>query len=621
MQQHGPRASRRKLISGYLTLWAILALGASVVLPSPALATTAPKAITGAAAQVAFASATVTGTVNPNGTAAGYYFEYGTTSAYGMQTSTTSAGAGSADVAVQQQLSGLAASTEYHYRLVVTGAGGPVDGDEETFTTTSIPSPLVTTGTAASIGFSTATLSGSINPQGVPTTYYFEYGTTLAYGSKTVVQSADSGTTARAVTAALTGLSGSTTYHYRLVATSTGGTVVGNDQAFATTKTPAPAVVTSAAGGVTSTSATLNGSVSPAGVSTNYYFQYGSTSGYGHVTATHSAGSGTAATAVSVALTALASGSTYHYRLVAVSAGGTVDGRDMTFATAKTPSPSAVTGPASAVTATTASLTGTIDPHGVATTYYFLYGTKSPTTRTAEVSAGAGSADLAVTVALANLAPGTTYSYRLVAVGAGPVDGETRHFTTAKIPPALSLAASARTASAGGSATFTGMLSGTGVGLRAVALEIERYPYAGGFTIAGATVQTNASGAFTLTLADLNVNTRVRAVTVGGSPSVSSPVTLVQVVARVSVQVRYHGGPARFSGVVAPAGAPIQIEIQRRFRGAWITVARTGTHRTASGVRVYARTIRVTHHARYRVVARVHNGSLLSGRSRVVTLR
>lgn len=619
--QDEPRASRRKLISGYWILWAILALGASAVLPSPALATTSPSARTGAAAQVAFASATVTGTVNPNGTAASYYFEYGTTSAYGMQTSTTSAGAGSADVAVQQQLGGLAASTEYHYQLVATGSGGPVDGDDETFTTTSTPSPVVTTGTAASIGFSTATLSGSVNPQGVPTTYYFEYGTTLAYGSKTAAQSADSGTSARAVTAALAGLSGSTTYHYRLVATSAGGTVVGNDQAFTTAKTPAPAVVTSAAAGVTSTSATVNGTVNPAGVSTNYYFQYGSTSGYGHATATHSAGSGTAATSVSAALTGLTPGSTYHYRLVAVSAGGTVDGRDMTFATAKTLTPSAVTGPTSAVTATTASLTGTIDPHGVATTYYFLYGTKSPTTRTPDLSAGTGSAALAVTAALANLAPGTTYAYRLVAVGTGPVNGATRHFTTAKIPPALALAASAKAVSAGGSATFTGTLSGTGVGIHAVALEVERYPYTGGFTIAGATVQTEVSGAFTLVLADLNVNTRVRAVTVGGSPSISSPVTLVQVVARVSVQVRRHGRPARFSGVVAPVGAPIQIEIQRRLRGAWITVVRTGTHRTASGARVYARTIRLTHHARYRVVARVGNGSLLSGRSRVVTLR
>lgn len=616
-----PRHESRGNLSRAIALaGAIAAIAACAALSSQALAAGAPSATTGAAQQVTFASATVTGTVNPNGSATSYHFEYGTTSAYGMQTSATAAGAGSANVAASQQLSGLAASTTYHYRLVAAGAGNPVDGNDETFTTAATPSPTVTTAAATAVGFATATLNGSVNPQGVATTYYFEYGTTLAYGTKTAVQSAGSGASAAPVSAAISGLRVNTTYHYRLVATGAAGNVVGTDEAFTTTKTPAPAVVTSPATAIATTTATVNGTVNPAGVPTNYQFQYGTTSGYGHTTSTHSAGSGTAVTAVSAALSGLSAGTTYHYRLVATSAGGTVYGHDATFATAKTQAPSADTGTATAVTTTSASLTGSVDPHGVATTYYFLYGTSSPSIRTPAASAGAGTVSLGVSAALANLAPATTYAYRLVAVGASTVDGSIRHFSTAKIPPALTLGAAPRPVATGGAVTLSGTLSGTGVGIRNVALEVEPYPYRGGFRIAGATVATSAAGAFTLSVTGLRVNTRVRAVTADGSPALASAVTLVRVVARVSVRVSRHGRPARFSGVVAPAGEPIQIEIQRRFRGAWITVARTGTHRSAHGIRVYARTIRLTHHSRYRVVARVRNGSLLSGHSRVVML-
>jgi phosphodiesterase/alkaline phosphatase D-like protein len=472
-----PKSSRRKVISRGSLACAVLALAVAALSASQALATAAPAATTGPAQQVQFASATVSGTVNPSGAATSYYFEYGSTSAYGVQTSPTSAGAGTANVAVQQTLSGLAASTTYHYRLVATSPGGTAYGQDATFATTPTPAPAVTTGTATSVSFASASLTGSVNPEGVPTTYYFQYGATLAYGAKTAVESAASGTAPQAVTAPITGLAPATTYHYRLVAASAGGTVVGADATLTTTKTPAPLVATAAATAVGTTSATVNATVNPNGVASDYYFQYGTTSSYGRSTPSQSAGSGTAAASYSAALNGLAPGTTYHYRVVAVSAGGTVDGRDATFATAKTPVPTAVTGAASAVTTTTASLAGTIDPHGIATSYYFLYGTKSPSTRTRTASAGAGIATVAVSAALANLVPGTTYSYRLVGVGASTVTGTIRHFATAKIPASLSLTATTNPVAAGARVTVNGMLTGTGVGIRTVALQVEPYPY------------------------------------------------------------------------------------------------------------------------------------------------
>ena len=480
--------------------------------------------------------------------------------------------------------------------------------------------PTATTGTAQQVQFASATVTGTVNPNGSATTYYFEYGPTAAYGMQTSATSAGAGTADVAVHQPLSGLAPSTTYHYRLVAVSAGGTVVGGDLTFTTSKPPAPAVVTTAATNVSTTTALAKGTVNPEGIATTYYFQYGTTSGYGHSTAMRPAGSGTSSTLVSQSLSGLTARTTYHYRVVAVSAGGTVVGGDLTFTTAKTPAPTASTGMASAVSTTTATLNGSVNPHGVATSYYFQYGTKSPTTRTPVASAGAGTATVAVRAPLTRLAPGTRYVYRLMAMGASTTTGATRSFTTAKIPPGLSLTSTANPVGAGASVTFNGTLSGTGVGVRSVALEIEPYPYTAGFQQVGNAELTNASGRFAFTLPNLTINTMVRAVTVGGSPSLVSAMILEKVVVRVSVHVRRHGRSVRVSGLIAPAGAPVRIHIQRRVRGRWVTVARTTTHPISAGLAAYARTIGRPHRGRYRVVALVRDGSLLSGRSRVVTV-
>src|SRR5207248_6350686 len=72
--------------------------------------------------------------------------------------------------------------------------------------------------------------------------------------------------------------------------------------------TSTPTVTTSPATSVSDTGATLNGTVNPNGQQTNYAFQWGPTSGYGHETALTSAGAGTSASSVSAALTGLPRG-------------------------------------------------------------------------------------------------------------------------------------------------------------------------------------------------------------------------------------------------------------------------------------------------------------------------
>jgi hypothetical protein len=94
-----------------------------------------PSATTGPANSVTAHSANVTGTVNPNGVAATYHFEYGTSTTYGHSTAATSAGSGTSPVSVAAHLSGLHPGAIYHYRLVVTSASGTSMGVDRTFHT------------------------------------------------------------------------------------------------------------------------------------------------------------------------------------------------------------------------------------------------------------------------------------------------------------------------------------------------------------------------------------------------------------------------------------------------------------------------------------------------------
>ncbi len=81
-------------------------------------------------------------------------------------------------------------------------------------------------------------LKATVHPQGQPTDYFFEYGITTAYGSQTAQASAGSWDSAKPVTAAVTGLQASTTYHFRVVATNQGGTTRGPDRSFTTLAAP-----------------------------------------------------------------------------------------------------------------------------------------------------------------------------------------------------------------------------------------------------------------------------------------------------------------------------------------------------------------------------------------------
>jgi hypothetical protein len=94
--------------------------------------------------------------------------------------------------------------------------------------------PIAQTGTAVSISSTTAELRGNVDPQGEDTTYHVEYGTTTAYGTSTPIRTTGAGTVSQFVAEPVTGLTPSTTYHFRVVATNPSGTSNGTDQVFFT---------------------------------------------------------------------------------------------------------------------------------------------------------------------------------------------------------------------------------------------------------------------------------------------------------------------------------------------------------------------------------------------------
>jgi streptogramin lyase len=108
--------------------------------------------------------------------------------------------------------------------------------------------PAVATGGADGLGASTATLEGSVRPNGQQTVYRFEYGPTTAYGLQTPLSPAGSAVAAAPVSAALTGLQPGTVYHYRLVATNDTDTTIGHDQTFTTS--PGASVAEAAPGDI-----------------------------------------------------------------------------------------------------------------------------------------------------------------------------------------------------------------------------------------------------------------------------------------------------------------------------------------------------------------------------------
>ena len=191
---------------------ALLAAVAGMLL-GPASAVADSGATTLPATNLTFTSAQLNGSVNQAPSGSDYFFQYGTSSAYG---SSTSPAPTSGSQQVSAPVSNLQPGVTYHFRLVVEEPypNSAQFGSDLSFTTP-VPSSVATTSNATSITNSSARLNGVVNTSNPDSQWSFQYGTTTSYGNVTRPQPI--GATVAAVSATVGGLRAGTTYHFRLL--------------------------------------------------------------------------------------------------------------------------------------------------------------------------------------------------------------------------------------------------------------------------------------------------------------------------------------------------------------------------------------------------------------------
>ncbi|MEP4078026.1 cadherin-like beta sandwich domain-containing protein [Haloferula sp.] len=300
-----------------------------------------PVAATGNPVAVSETGATLVGAVSSNGLPVDVHFEYGLTTLYGSSTSVQNFPAGTSLTDVLAPITGLISGADYHYRIVANSAAGTIFGRDVTFeatagtgtgTGTPTSTPDVTTGGTADIDTFSAELLGDVNANDGTTVVQFEFGTTTNYGRVSEVLGIGNGNEIAAVSLPASGLLPGTLYHYRLAATNSLGTTVGADATF-TTLFQQPVVSTGAATGLSTTSASIEGSVRARNATAQVFVDYGTniSSLSNSVVATPSLVLGDTNTPVSALLPDLVQGTTYYYQVRAENSGGTGKGSIKTF--------------------------------------------------------------------------------------------------------------------------------------------------------------------------------------------------------------------------------------------------------------------------------------------------
>lgn len=313
-----------------------------------------PDVVTGQESEVQATSATLNGTVNPDGLpVTECRFEYVSADQYQREAANPYAagqtvpcaetvetvGSGNAPVDVQADINGLEPGKFYHFRLVAVNANGTSAGRDVELAPPG--PPIVCSESAEAITPVGVTLTGGANPHSVSTTYHFDYITEEAFradgesfgaGTSSTAESAPVGADyqCHAVSSAIGGLKPETAYRYRLVVSNASGTTFGASQSFTTL--PAALVDGPWAAEVSSTGAKLDARIDPLGVVTTYGIEYGPSTDYGNVIrGTLSPGS--EYVSVSGELSSLSPGTVYHYRIITENAYGTTQTSDRTFRT------------------------------------------------------------------------------------------------------------------------------------------------------------------------------------------------------------------------------------------------------------------------------------------------
>jgi hypothetical protein len=298
-------------------------------------------------------------------------------------------------------------------------------------------------------------------------------------------------------------------------------------------------------------------------------------------------------------------------------------------ALAATP-PAATTGAARDVVSQSATLVGSVNPHGSPTSYFFQYGlSKSYGARTENLSAGAGGARVPVLVPIPRpgqplLRPDTTYHFRIVAFSpAGTQRGADRTFHTPKLPVIVTVAPSLNPVPFGASTLITGHVANAPAGVPVV-LQQRVFPYTGPFTNVGNALLTDAAGNFAFGPLILPVATQFQVVKTT-KPVATSAIINEQVAVVVSIHHKARrlrrGALVRFYGATTPAHDGALYAIQRRSGSRWVTVRGASLHHRSRSSSSYSLRVRIRHSGTYRTFVQVVDGNHTSGASPSLAVR
>ena len=400
------------------------------------LSVTAPGIGTSIPSGISYDRVTLNSSLDSLGTAGtvNVSFEYGPTTSYGNSSSVQAL---TATGAFNFSLTDLSPSTTYHFRARADGGiHGFTTGPDMTFTTLAVTAPSVTTNAASNVSYDHVTLNGSLGSLGTAGTVNvsFEYGTTTNYGSTTTIQAM---TTAGSFNFIVLGLAPANTYHFRARADGgIHGLAYGADMTFTTPSVTMTSVTTVGASGISYDRAILNGSLDSLGSAdtVNVSFEYGTTTGYGSLTAFQVL---TATGAFNVNVSGLSPSTTYYFRARADGGiHGITTGLNMTFTTLPVTAPGVTTAQASGVNYNRGTLNGSLDSLGTArqVNVSFEYGptTSYGSVTTVQVLAATGTFSFNIS----GLTPGTTYHCRAIADGGihGLTTGSDITFTTLTSP-------------------------------------------------------------------------------------------------------------------------------------------------------------------------------------------
>lgn len=408
-----------------------------------------PSAYTVSAINIGDYHATLRGSVNPHGFSADYWFEYGTSqSNLNQSTSQQNIGSGDYSQDVSRYISGLNSNITYYYRVVARNNYGTDRGEILSFNTTggnNNSAPAASTSYPTGIDNYSATFRGNVNPNGSYTYAYFEYGTSCNnLSSRTSEEGVGSGSYDQGFSRYVSGLNSSASYCYRLVARNDYGTSYGNTVTFSTSGGGggclAPSVTSASASFTTENSASLRGTVSPNGYSTEAWFEYGASYSLGLRTPHQTFYGGYGSQDLIRYVSGLQPNTTYYFRAVAQSSCGTNYGSILSFSTSGSSNqPLVVTRPATNIDQNSALFNGEVSPRNSNDTIaWFEYSADSSFgvyLTTPSSGAGYGDYSMSISHLVLGLSPYTNYYFRAVARNnAGTNRGAILNFRTAGSP-------------------------------------------------------------------------------------------------------------------------------------------------------------------------------------------